>query len=186
MRYSWLPIFAIVAIIVYSIYRQKTKQHKIRKSILISHSKKITALPEYERVRRNYRILLSVATITLLVAVSSITATASRPVSVDVIDPDYESRDIMLCIDISGSQIAEIANVVRYFSNSMNKLHGQRIGVGVFATKAAIISPLTNDYDVLESLLRNVTEALTSNYSNYYDAFSSLGSSSAIGDGIIN
>ena len=190
MRYSWLfilPIFAIVAIVAYSIYRHKTGQQRLKKSVLIAHSKKIRALPEYEKARKNYFIMLSIATAALVVSLASITATASRPISVDVVEPDYETRDIILCIDVSASQSTEIANVMRYFSNAVGRLKGQRIGVGVFAKKAAILSPLTNDYNMLESLLKDLTETMTGatfKVGGYYTK--SLGASSAIGDGIIN
>ena len=193
MKYSWLfifPIFAIIAIIAYSIYHRKTGQQKIKKSVLISHSKKIRALPEYAKASKKYRILLCVAAVALVFSIASITITASRPISVDVIEPDYETRDIMLCIDVSGSQATEIANVILYFSNVVGKLKGQRIGVGVFAEKATILSPLTNDYVMVENLLKELVslyrarEPKAEGYNT--SLIKNLGSASAIGPGIIN
>lgn len=196
MKYSWLfifPIFAIIAIVAYSIYHRKTGQQRIKKSVLISHSKKIRALPEYEKASKKYRILLCVAAVALIFSIASITITASRPISVDVIEPDYETRDIMLCVDVSGSQLTEVANVVLYFSNVVSRLKGQRIGVGVFAEKATILSPLTNDYAMVENLLkelvnlyrkqRGISDKSTQNKFSLSD---SLGTKSAIGPGIIN
>ena len=193
MKYSWLfifPIFAIIAIVAYSIYHRKTGQQKIKKSVLISHSKKIRALPEYGKASKKYRILLCVAAVALVFSIASITITASRPISVDTIEPDYETRDIMLCIDVSGSQATEIANVVLYFSNAVGRLKGQRIGVGVFAEKATILSPLTNDYVMVENLLKELVslyrarEPGTKGYNT--SLVKNLGSASAIGSGIIN
>ena len=194
MKYSWLfifPIFAIIAIVAYSIYHRKTGQQKIKKSVLISHSKKIRALPEYEKASKKYHILLCVAAVALVFSIASITITASRPISVDTIEPDYETRDIMLCIDVSGSQATEIANVVLYFSNAVGRLKGQRIGVGVFAEKATILSPLTNDYVMVENLLKELVSlyrakepGATGEYNK--SLIDNLGSTSAIGSGIIN
>ena len=193
MKYSWLfifPIFAIIAIVAYSIYHRKTGQQKLKKSVLISHSKKIRALPEYEKASKKYRILLCVAAVALVFSIASITITASRPISVDIIEPDYETRDIMLCIDVSGSQATEIANVILYFSNVVGRLKGQRIGVGVFAEKATILSPLTNDYAMVENLLKELVslyrarDPLAEGYNT--SLIKNLGSASAIGPGIIN
>ena len=193
MKYSWLfifPIFAIIAIVAYSIYHRKTGQQRIKKSVLISHSKKIRALPEYEKASKKYRILLCVAAVALVFSIASITITASRPISVDIIEPDYETRDIMLCIDVSGSQATEIANVILYFSNVVGRLKGQRIGVGVFAEKATILSPLTNDYAMVENLLKELVslyrarDPLAEGYNT--SLIKNLGSASAIGPGIIN
>ena len=74
----------------------------------------------------------------------------------------------MLCIDVSGSQTEAMLDVMRYFSNALSKLKGQRVGIGVFATKAAIVSPLTNDYDALELVLKDIVNT----YSSWsYDPF---------------
>jgi hypothetical protein len=192
MKYSWLfifPIFAIIAIVAYSIYHHKTGQQKIKKSVLISHSKKIRALPEYEKASKKYRILLCIAAVALVFSIASITITASRPISVDIIEPDYETRDIMLCIDVSGSQATEIANVILYFSNVVGRLKGQRIGVGVFAEKATILSPLTNDYAMVENLLKELVSlyrARELGVEHNASLVKNLGSASAIGPGIIN
>ena len=187
MKYAWLfilPLFALVAIITYSIFRFRTKQRKTKKAVMIAHSKRIKALPEYEKARKKYRFLLILVAICFVVSMVSITISASRPISVNVIEPDYETRDIRLCIDVSGSQSAAMLDVLSYFSNTLSKLQGQRIGIGVFASKAAIVSPLTNDYDALELVFKDV---LSTYASTPYNPFKlDVGGSSAIGDGIIN
>ena len=97
MRYSWLfilPIIAIIAIISYSLYRFYSKKRTTKKSAMIAHSKKIRNLPEYEKVRTRYRILLILLAIFFTTSMSAITLAASRPVSVIPVDPEYETRDI--------------------------------------------------------------------------------------------
>ena len=192
MRYAWLfilPLLALVAIVAYSIFHFHTKQRKTKKAAMVAHSKRVKALPEYEKVRKKYRFLLVVVAICFAVSVVSITISASRPISVDVIEPDYETRDIVLCIDVSGSQSNAMIDVLTYFSSTLSKLRGQRVGIGIFAAKAAIVSPLTNDYDALELVLKDILNTYSS---KSFDSFGigstalSIGASSAIGDGIIN
>ena len=186
MRYAWLfilPLFALVAIVAYSIFHFHTKQRKTKKAAIVAHSKRVKALPEYEKVRKEYRFLLVMVAICFAVSVVSITISASRPISVDVIEPDYETRDIVLCIDVSGSQSNEMVDVLTYFSSTLSKLRGQRVGIGIFAAKAAIVSPLTNDYDALELVLKDILN--TYSFGTGSTALS-IGASSAIGDGIIN
>lgn len=188
MKYAWLfilPLFAFVMIVAYSIYRFRTKQRKTKKAVMIAHSKRVKILPEYEKVRKKYRLLLILVAVFFTISTISITISASRPVSVDIVEPDYETRDIMLCIDVSGSQMEAILDVMRYFSNTLSKLKGQRVGIGVFATKAAIVSPLTNDYDALELVFNDIVNAYSSSSYNPL-AYADIGGSSAIGDGIIN
>jgi len=194
MKYAWLfilPLFAFVMIVAYSIYRFRTKQRKTKKAVMVAHSKRVKILPEYEKVRKKYRLLLILAAVFFAISTVSITISASRPISVDIIEPDYETRDIMLCIDVSGSQSEAMMDVISYFSNTLSKLQGQRIGIGIFATKAAIISPLTNDYDALELVFKDIINTYSTGRYNDYNSplkgtSSYIGGSSAIGDGIIN
>ena len=61
MKYAWLfilPLFAFVMIVAYSIYRFRTKQRKTKKAVMVAHSKRVKILPEYEKVRKKYRLLL--------------------------------------------------------------------------------------------------------------------------------
>ena len=188
MKYAWLfilPLFALIAIIAYSIYRFRTKQRKTKKAVMVAHSKRVKVLPEYEKVKKKYRLLLIFAAICFAVSAVSITITASRPISVDTVEPDYETRDIMLCIDVSGSQMDAILDVMRYYSNTLSKLKGQRVGIGIFATKSAIVSPLTNDYSALEVIFNEIIDSYSS-HSYGTGSIVNVGGSSAIGDGIIN
>ena len=189
MRYAWLfilPLFVLVAIVAYSIFHFHTKQRKTKKAAMVAHSKRVKALPEYEKVRKKYRFLLVMVAICFAVSVVSITISASRPISVDVIEPDYETRDIVLCIDVSGSQSNAMIDVLTYFSSTLSKLRGQRVGIGIFAAKAAIVSPLTNDYDALELVLKDILNTYSSKSFGVGSTALSIGASSAIGDGIIN
>ena len=189
MRYAWLfilPLFVLVAIVAYSIFHFHTKQRKTKKAAMVAHSKRVKALPEYEKVRKKYRFLLVMVAICFAISVVSITISASRPISVDVIEPDYETRDIVLCIDVSGSQSNAMIDVLTYFSSTLSKLRGQRVGIGIFAAKAAIVSPLTNDYDALELVLKDILNTYSSKSFGVGSTALSIGASSAIGDGIIN
>lgn len=190
MRYSWLfilPIIAIIAIISYSLYRFYSKKRTVKKSVMIAHSKKIRNLPEYEKVRTRYRILLILLAIFFTTSMSAITLAASRPVSVIPVDPEYETRDIMLCIDVSGSTTSTREELLDYMSNVVNELKGQRIGITIFASKATLLSPLTNDYPTLKEIIEELRSSFyyeSGNRVSYY--MKAVGYSSNIGGGVVN
>ena len=190
MRYSWLfiiPLLAIMAIVAYSICRFYTQRRTSKKAVAVAHSKKIRNLPEYEKARTRYRVLLVLLAITFVAAMLSVTISASRPISVEVIEPDYETRDIMLCIDVSASMDTERESLIDYLSDVVTELQGQRLGVTIFATKAALLSPLTNDYDALQNTLETLRESFSFNGSRRYSYYQTVvGSTSAIGSGVLN
>ncbi len=190
MRYSWLfilPIIAVIAIISYSLYRFYSKERVTKKAVMIAHSKKIRNLPEYEKARTHYRILLILLAVFFVVSLSAITLAASRPVSIIPVDPEYETRDIMLCIDVSGSTNSTREELLDYLSEVVDGLKGQRIGITVFASKAALLSPLTNDYVVLKDIIEELRSSFyysSGNRVSYYDK--AVGYTSNIGGGVVN
>ena len=188
MRHTWiLFIFlaAILAIIVAAVlkYRSK-KQHKKKDNVvLLSHTRKIKKLPAYAAAKRRYRILLVSSAIFFALAMSSIGVLAARPVSVATAEQNYESRDIMLCIDISGSMSYYLSEVLNYYKDTVSSLKGQRIGITLFATSSALFAPLTNDYDVLTEFITDFQASFSRLYLAYQDI---VGGGSNIGDGVIN
>lgn len=190
MRYAWLfiiPILALIAIVSLSLYRFHTQRHATKKVIMIAHSKKIRNLPEYEKVRTRYRILLVLMILFFIVSLSSITLLSSRPISVSVLEPEYETRDIMLCIDVSGSTDNSREELLDYLSEVVGGLKGQRVGISIFAAKATVLAPLSDDYASLQSSL----EMLRSSF--YFDGkqrvsfyTQAVGGMSNIGSGVVN
>lgn len=191
MRYSWLfilPLIAIISIIAYSIRRLYTKRRPNKKAIIVAHSKRIRNLPEYEKARVRYRILLTLMAIAFVTALSSVTISASRPISVEVNEPDYETRDIMLCIDMSASTDNVREDIIDYLSEVATGLKGQRLGVTIFATKSASLSPLTNDYESLQGTLDTMRDSFKTDSSGMRESYYQyiVGATSDIGTGIVN
>ena len=71
MRYTWLfilPLIAFVAIVAYSLYRFYAKKRSNKKAVMLAHSKKIRSLPEYEKARVRYRVLMTLTAIAFVVS----------------------------------------------------------------------------------------------------------------------
>ena len=190
MRYGWLfiiPALAIIAIVSLSLYRFHSKQRTVKKAAMISHSKKIRNLPEYEKARTHYRILLAIMIISLSASIFSVTLASSRPISVSVLEPEYDTRDIMLCIDMSGSTESIREDLLNYLSEVVESLKGQRVGITIFATKATIFSPLTNDYASLHSSLEMLRSSFYFDGSQRISFYAqAVGGMSNIGSGVVN
>ncbi len=198
MRYSWLfipPLFAIICIVALAVYRLLTKKHtpKHKKAAIISHSKKARNLPEYEKARVRYRILLVFAALFSIGSIFSCTLTASRPIQVNEKGSDADTRDIMLCIDISGSTSSYREEFIGYFDEIVDQLKGERIGITIFAEHSTVLTPLSNDYGGIKKSLSDLKNSyyLASSAStidanlrySYYNLV--VGSGSNIGSGVV-
>ncbi|MGA1812274.1 VWA domain-containing protein [Frondihabitans sp. 4ASC-45] len=166
----WMPLAAIGAAIVgafvYVRWRRRTRERLHRDGTPVAHSERLTELPEYRRVLRRYRALLSALLVVVVVASGAGVLLSSRVASRDVVEPQSYKRDIMLCLDVSGSMTDVDARIVDTFATLAKGLDGERIGLTVFDSSAVQVFPLTDDYDYVRSQL-----------TSYRDSFRSQGES---------
>ncbi|MGB4758573.1 MAG: VWA domain-containing protein [Candidatus Saccharimonadales bacterium] len=118
-----------------------------------AHAERLSNLPSYQSVAGRYRKMLQVACGgMILLLVCSVLLTA-RPSRQDIVSPAQKNRDIMLCLDISGSMLPVVRKVFEKFAQLVNDFEGQRIGLTVFNSSASTVVPLSDDYNVLKEEL---------------------------------
>lgn len=186
--YPWLfvaPVIAITLIVLYSltIHRSKHYHRKSKRNeTMIAHTSAIRNLPEYKKAKKRYLMLIILAAIFLFGAIASTVVVASRPVSTDSISTEYDNRDIMLCLDVSGSTNDTIGDMLSRLQHVVSEMKGERFGIVAFDGVPITVSPLSNDYKVIDQLL----ESIKDNQSIYLSASHtySLGSS-LIGPGLV-
>lgn len=162
----WMPLVALAAVAagawLYLRARRRGRDRLVRDGVPVAHSERLTALPEYQRVIRRYRALLVGVLVFAVVATGSGVLLASRVSSVDVVQPQSYKRDIMLCLDVSGSMTDVDAKIVDTFASLADGLHGERIGLTVFDSSAVQVFPLTDDYSYVKSELTTYRDSFTS------------------------
>ena len=184
MRYNLLfilPLLALIAVVGIIIWRFLKNIRKINNKSIIAHTASIRDLPEYKKALLIYRILIGATAAVFLVCYIASTITASRPLKVSLEDTIYDSRDVMLCLDVSGSMYSSLSEIIDYFNDITTNLKGQRIGITLFDGFSVSITPLSNDYAALSEL----TEELRDNLRDYASLTSSSYGTSLIGNGLI-
>ena len=121
----------------------------------------LRTLPEYHRAVRRQRWLVAggVALVGLL-AVAAVLG-AARPVQRVTLVDQKDNRDIVLCLDVSGSMIDVDAEVVSTFLRLADGFRGERISMVIFNSSAVPVFPLTDDYDFVSDQLRRAQRSLT-------------------------
>jgi uncharacterized protein with von Willebrand factor type A (vWA) domain len=111
---------------------------------------------------------------------------AARPLDTTVDRPQTRSRDIMLCLDISGSMAAYDATLVSTFKTLVSSFEGERIGLVIFNSSAATVFPLTDDYDFINGELDSAGRALSGDpeYDSFFAGTFNGRGTSLIGDGL--
>jgi hypothetical protein len=84
---------------------------------------------------------------------------SARPMSSQTIEPVDTSRDIMLCLDVSGSMSEVDVEVLTVFEELLEDFEGERIGLTIFNSSPVQIFPLTDDYEFIRGHLQSIRES---------------------------
>ncbi|MFF1879915.1 VWA domain-containing protein [Pseudarthrobacter sp. NPDC058196] len=179
-----LPAAAAVAWAIWAGLRCKGREDVRRRPV--AHADRLTALPEYQAALRRHRRWLLVAGTACALLLASTAVAAARPVDVATTRPEQHNRDIMLCLDASGSMSGADAAVVDVFAGLARKFNGERIGLTIFDSSAIQVFPLTDDYAYAQEQLQAAKDAFDGKpgSSGFLDGTWSGRGSSLIGDGL--
>jgi len=152
----------------------------------VAHADRLTALPEYQAALRRHRRWLAAAGTACAVLLAATAVAAARPADVTTIRPEQHNRDVMLCLDASGSMSGADAAVVEVFAGLAKSFRGERIGLTIFDSSAIQVFPLTDDYAYAQEQLQAAKDAFDGKpgSSGFLDGTWSSRGSSLIGDGL--
>lgn len=87
-------------------------------------------------------------------------ALAARPVAIRTDNESATKRDIVLCLDASGSTLPYDAQIVDTYLSLVDHFHGERIGLSIFNSSSRTVFPLTDDYDLVKDQLTKASDVL--------------------------
>ncbi|WCM56731.1 VWA domain-containing protein [Microbacterium sp. EF45047] len=154
--------------------------------VLISRAERMRALPAFRQaVRRRVTLLAGVLALGA-VAVLLGGVVAARPMSAQTIQPVNNSRDIMLCLDVSGSMSDVDVEVLGVFLELLDGFEGERIGLTIFNSSPVQVFPLTDDYVFIREQLQRIRESFdyTSETPEHWVGTLNGPGASLIGDGL--
>lgn len=155
---------------------------------LIARAERVRSLETVAQAVR-MRTFAAVGVVVLgTVAVGAAAMIAARPQTAQVVQPVSSSRDIMLCLDVSGSMAQVDVEALEVFADLVDGFEGERIGLTVFNSTSVQIFPLTDDYAFVQTQLAAFGEAMStpdllSNPGAWEGTLNGVGSS-LVGDGL--
>ncbi|PWG59821.1 VWA domain-containing protein [Bifidobacterium catulorum] len=100
----------------------------------------------------------AVALLTCLTLVSVILM--ARPSRIDAESSEASTRDIILCLDVSGSTLPYDREVIATYLDLVGHFQGERIGLSIFNSTSRTVFPLTDDYDLVREQLTYANDIL--------------------------
>jgi Ca-activated chloride channel family protein len=186
---TWPTVLTVglvaAAVVAYAVHRWLARRAH-RAGTAVANSEALTALPEFRSALSRHRIRMAVLTGSGVLLACAALVGAARPLDTAVDRPQTRSRDIMLCLDVSGSMAAFDAELVATFKKLVEGFQGERIGLVIFNSSAATVFPLTDDYDFINDELDTARMALEGDpdYESFFAGTFNGRGTSLIGDGL--
>ncbi|MGT2460838.1 hypothetical protein [Sinomonas atrocyanea] len=140
LNYAWLLVpgaLALVGAAALVLWRKKGTDD----AVLVAHGDRLASLPSYQRLVRRQRTWLAVVVGAALVLAGALLVAAARPILASSQRPEQRSRDIILCLDTSGSMSRADSAIVDVFASMVRDFHGERIGMTIFDGSGVQVFP---------------------------------------------
>ena len=161
----------------------KTEAHERAR---VARAERLRALPTFRQALN--RRVLALSSILLIGVIATLAAgvVSARPMASQTIQPVNTSRDIMLCLDVSGSMSEVDVEVLTVFEELLEDFEGERIGLTIFNSSPVQIFPLTDDYEFIRSHLQSIRESFefTESVPEHWVGTLNGNGASLIGDGL--
>lgn len=156
--WMWPAVVAAVAVTVVTGLFLRHREKTVR--VVVAHADRLRALPAYRgHARRRVRCLV-VAVVCWAVAACGAGLVAARLQGIDDDDRQIRTRDVMLCLDVSGSMEGVDRQVINTYLQLADHISDDRIGFVMFDSSAVTVFPLTHDRDSVKAGLKQAGERL--------------------------
>jgi Ca-activated chloride channel family protein len=160
MTLWWVAGLLLVAgIVVWAItFWNRRAMH--RAPVLVANSSFLERIPSFVRSQRLARVLRVVQVGIAVLGLLAAALLSGRIATERVQTPEFADRDIVLCLDVSGSMYEYDTEILQTFASMVDDFHGERIALSIFNSTSRTVFPLTDDYDLVERELSDGAEAI--------------------------
>lgn len=163
LDYSWVLLicFGITVCLTGAVWLiMRNKDLKTKGNALFANISRLTQSIVYRKAIRSYKF--GIIGIIALIAFSgtSVAIVAAKPVNVTIDTPVKYNRDIVLCLDVSGSMIYVNQQIIDKFRDLSEGFQGERVSLVVFNSVSNQVFPLTDDYQYILEQFDNVSAGL--------------------------
>ncbi len=199
VMYPEIIIYALIASGVLLLVWRGKKKYK--KGILVANTKYVKKSKYYKFLSAKYHLYNILIKIVCILAIFASAYLTARIYKVDEHNEEYFNRDIMLCLDVSGSVWNLDKDMLNTFIEVVSMMKDQRFGLTLFDSSPVTVIPLTNDYNYAITILKELADNFdiitmskaagyysgiryTSYYENIIAGTREVLGSSLIGDGL--
>lgn len=169
---------ALVIVAVGLVARTRRPDH----GVPLAHLERVRQLPRYRHLAARARRRRLIEAVAMLLVTASLVVLTGRPVTSDPRTHGRSTRDVILCLDVSGSMSKVDDAIVSAYIDLSRNLRGERIGFVAFDSTAVTVFPLTDDASYIAEQLEAFRNQLR--HPPIAGTRTGVGGSSLIGDGL--
>ncbi|WP_345751829.1 vWA domain-containing protein [Microbacterium rhizophilus] len=180
-------MLVVAAAIALGVARGRRAGSRAPEAAPVSRAERLRGLPSVRRATARRAIAVGGAIALCAGAALAAGVVGARPMAAQTIRPVDASRDIMLCLDVSGSMSEVDVEVLEVFEDLLEGFRGERIGLTIFNSSPVQVFPLTDDYDFVREHLGSIRAAFddyASDIPEHWIGTLNGSGSSLIGDGL--
>ncbi|MDO5736471.1 MAG: VWA domain-containing protein [Propionibacteriaceae bacterium] len=155
-----LAVLVLLAAVGIAAWLWPRRRRSTSGALLLANAGRVRSLPRFAQLTRERLRWLVIESCCLAVAGAGVALLAARPVSAETVAQERSNRDIVLCLDVSGSMSQVNRDVIASFTDLAAELDGERIGFVLFDSSAVTVFPLTDDAAYIQQHLRETAEDL--------------------------
>lgn len=165
------------------------KKNKFKNGVIVANTKYIKNSNYYKKIMIKYRIYNILIKIVCLILILGCAVLTARINIIKKHEEEFHNRDILLCMDVSGSMAAANVTVFETMKETIETFKDEKFSIVLFNSSPVIALPFTNDYNYAISVLDDLIDAYNNQYrsnkvSYLYAGTNVGGGSSLIGDGL--
>lgn len=165
MKYPWLFALVLIALVIVvgaTWWAQRGQSdHPVR---WVANTAAMRRLPAFQKARRTTLLTTGGSLAALLILVGGMAVSAGLPVKRTVEHPVLASRDIVLCLDASGSMLPYDGQILRSFQEMVESFEGERLALQLWSAQTITRFPLTDDYELVSSVLNEAAGVIDRGY----------------------
>ncbi|MDN6026045.1 MAG: VWA domain-containing protein [Bifidobacterium mongoliense] len=159
-QWPWAALIALVAciaLVVLLVVLMGRREHNTDPVFSLAQDLRTD---EASRLMVRWRRMKRIAAVLLACSLAVSIALVSRPSAVDTGEERANSRDIVLCLDVSGSTLPYDRQVIETYIDLVSRFQGERIALSIFNSTSRTVFPLTDDYPLVLTQLKSAASIL--------------------------
>lgn len=188
LTWWWLGIPVLLAICGIAAYRWRgaLRGRGADDGLLAANTKRLRESARYRELAARQLRWLTIQLACLALATLGGVLLTARLAKVTVTSPDLRNRDIILCLDVSGSMRDVDGLIARAYRDLSENFKTERISLVIWDSSPVMVFPLTTDYSYVATELERAEKAFH-DFDYYYVGGTHEGSgSSLIGEGLVS